>query len=103
MTIEVNGKKVGFKFTILTMTDFCKRRGCNFSDYDKQFTNDPTGAVLDLLVCANNVHEKGNGMNVYEMDELIEAMTNDQLQEVMNEHSAGFVSFVDKFSGSKKK
>ena len=103
MIVDIDGKKIGFRFTILTMRDFCELRKCKFSEYDKQFVDDPAGAVLDLLTCANNVHEKGAGMTVYEMDEVIESMTNEQLQSVMDEHAAGFISFIDKFSGSKKK
>ena len=69
IVINVNSKEVGFKFTTLTLRLFCKKEEIEFSDIIKLLQKHAPSFMLTILQCANVVYNKGEEVNIYEVDD----------------------------------
>ncbi len=80
----INGKKRGFKFTMLTLQYFSDHTGVEFSEIIEHLQQKTLGSIVILLLSANTVYTKGkNGqISKFDVDEWISHMDQSDLQDV---------------------
>jgi hypothetical protein len=82
---KINGKEYGFKFTDLTVIEYCRQRGIDFSDL---FEDESKNILLSnnmMFRCAVWNYNEGKDMpSEFEMDNLINDMPQEDYDEIYN-------------------
>ena len=98
VVVKVEGKDYGFRFTMITLEKLGRRVGKEYHEIFDYLQKEPFGAMNNIFVCGNMVYNKGEEMSEYDMDDLIEAMTADQIKEVRSAFSESLAKMLDKFT-----
>ena len=96
--IKVDGKEYGFKFTMITVEKLGKRVGKEYHEVFDYLAKEPFGALNNVFVVANMVYNKGEAMDEYEMDELLEKMSEDQIRELRDAFRESLSKMIEKFA-----
>lgn len=80
----IDGKKRGFKFTMLTFQHFSDHTGVEFGGIMDHLKTKTLGSIVTLLWAANTVYEKGKNGRIsrYDVDDWIAKMSQEDLQDV---------------------
>jgi hypothetical protein len=70
----INGKEYEFKFTDLTLIQYCRLRDIDFSDLQDDMVKNVLLSNNTILRAAYWVATKGETMSEFDMDDLIEQM-----------------------------
>ena len=90
---KIGDKEVGFKFTMLTIRKYCEMRGITFNEYDKDMSENVFISSNTLFRAAVDVWSKGErNLTEYEMDDLLEDMTQQDYADILKCYSDGMVS-----------
>lgn len=106
--IHIAGEDYGFKFTLKSLDLICEKGGFDYHDLLDAAAKKPF-SVLNLILRGGyeNYHRGEKSMDVYQADDLIEAMEPDQLQQVWECFELSFTRLADRMQalrdGSKKK
>jgi len=102
----IEGKKRGFKFSLLTIQHFSDYTGIEFGDVMDEMKKRVLESLVVMLWCANTVYEKGkNGkISKYDVDDWIMKMEQEDLQDIYNCFGEFSKSLVDRLpKGDTKK
>jgi hypothetical protein len=93
LVIKVDGKEYGFRFTNLTLRLMTDRAGLALSDLLDMATSKPIHFVMDMVWASNKVYSRlEKELSDVEVDNLIEEMSQDQ----MNEFYSSFLASIEK-------
>ena len=85
ITKKINGKEYGFKFTLLTLKKFCEYKDIGLNEFNSFLKKNYIDSVNTLLCAAIDVYTKGKDLlDEYQVDELIEQMTQEELTEILS-------------------
>lgn len=105
--IKISDKDYGFKFTMKTLELIRDKTGTEYHEFIDHAARQPFAVLSDILICANKVYSRGEEIDEYDMDDLIEAMTGEQLQTLWTAFEESFVHLAEKMKsmrdGAKKK
>lgn len=97
ITKTIDDKEWGFKFTLLTLKKFCEYKNIEVDKFDEFIRANFVDAMNTLLRAAIDVHSKGEKLlNEYEMDELIEKMTQEELTDIYKCYQDSLEGWVNK-------
>ena len=96
IVINLNGKEIGFKFTTLTLRLFCEKEKIEFSDIINTLNKNTPSFMLTIIQCANIVYNKGQEIDIYEVDEWIDLMEDEQIRKVWDCFMESIKDFVNK-------
>ena len=108
ITRKINGKEYGFKFTLLTLKKFCEYKDIELDRFDDFFQKNFADGINTLLRASIDVHSKGKQvLDEYQMDELIETMSEKDLTDIYLSFQQSLTGWVNKIAlsmpGAKKK
>lgn len=100
VVVTIDGKKRGFKFTMLTLQYFSDHTGVEFGDIIDHFKDKPIGSIVTLLWAANTVYEKGKNGKVsrFDVDDWIAEMNQGDFQSIMDCYSESMENIVKRMS-----
>ena len=105
--VKVGKKEYGFKFTMITLERLAKRSEKEYHELFDYLAGEPFAALNNIFICANAVYNQGEEMSEYEMDEVIDKMSGDQIVQVRDAFRDSLVRMMEKFqsftSEAKKK
>jgi hypothetical protein len=94
---QINGKEYGFKFTLLTLKKFCEYKKIEFEDFFNYWKKNSVDSINTLLCAAVDVYSQGKQLlNEYQMDELIEQMSQDDLDSIFDIFWKGLEGWIQK-------
>jgi len=100
ITVKVNDKQIGFKFTNLTMITYCRLRDIDLSDYDDDFTKNVLESNLTLFRAANAVFNKSEPMNEFKMDDIMSNLSQSDYKSIIKCYGESMASMVSNLVGS---
>lgn len=107
ITKKINGTEYGFKFTPLTTKKVCDYKKINLIDIEDYISKNPTDGINALFRAAIDVYSKGEkSLNEYEMDELIEQMSDEDFTDIYTcsvESQQGWITKIQSLSTKAKK
>jgi hypothetical protein len=85
ITKKIGSKQYGFKFTLLTLKKFCEYKSIELGEFNTFLKKNYIDSVNTLLRAAIDVGSEGKVLlSEYQVDDLIEQMTQDELTEILN-------------------
>ena len=108
VVITIGKKKVGFKFTMLTLQYFSDHTGIEFGDILDELKRKILSSIVILFWSANTVYEEGKNGKVtkFTVDDWISQMSQEELQSVWDcftESSRNIIANMPKGQEAKKK
>jgi len=111
--IKIGKKEHGFKFTMITLEKLTEKLGqaegrkIEYHELFDYLHTEPFGTLRMICVCANMVYNEGKELTEYQMDEVIDQMSGEQIIQVRNAFKDSLVRMMEKFKSfageSKKK
>jgi|GEM_PF-3588230 len=108
VVISVDAQDYGFKFTLKSLDLICDKGGFDYHELLDAAAKKPF-SVINLILQGGyeNYHRGEKSLDVYQVDDLIEGMTPEQLQQVWECFELSFTRLADRMAalreGSKKK
>lgn len=101
--IKIGKKEYGFKFTMITLEKLSEKIGqaegrkIEYNELFDYLQGEPFGTLRRICVCSNKVYNEGKEMTEYQMDELIDQMSGEQITQIRDSFSSSLVRMMEKF------
>ena len=102
LVLVINKKKVGLRFTNLTLEFLLEELKTDFSGMLDSVEKNPMAMINSLIMCANKVYTKGDEPSKYEVDEWIQLMSDEDLKEIFNMFKNSMTDLTRIFSGAQE-